>query len=102
MIITDPHQHKEETRRKRGKKVEAQISNTDRMKHKGFEFPALLIRLFLWTSELHFSGEVYDRTDLKSPSASESSQKHSLGTFLLFRRCSSLLLCNDGDRNMTS
>lgn len=37
-----------------------------------------------------------ERTDLKSPSTSESSQMSSWGTFLLFRRCSSLLFCGWG------
>lgn len=43
----------------------------------------------------------HNRTDLKSPSTSESSQMSSWGTFLLFKRCSSLLFCGGETRNNT-
>lgn len=41
-------------------------------------------------------GKMHGHTDLKSPSTSESSEINSWGTFLLFRRCSSLLFCGEG------
>ncbi len=54
------------------------------------------------TFKLHFEWKTHNRTDLKSPSTSESSQMSSWGTFLLFRRCSSLLFCDGGNRNISS
>lgn len=76
-----------------GQEIQARWNN-----RKCPKFSALLIRL-----KYHFFvGEMHDRTDLKSPSTSESSQMYSWGTFLLFRRCSSLLFCGEGYRNITS
>lgn len=56
---------------------------------------------YCWTWGVSLVGK-HDCTDLKSPSTSESSQMYSWGTFLRFRRCSSLLFCGEGYRKIIS